>query len=550
MNSGPCLSMHRMRSRKSFRHSLPEFSPAVWGGVLSSAAFCRGLRGERVGVAETEEPYQPTLCSDRPSEHLLHLLWQRQELLRQPLMALDQQPVTIYRRGRWGRGSGPDFVDAKLRLGDGPIRVGAVEVHVQSSDWFRHGHDQDAAYSKVLLHVVWHNDLGARALVDVNGREIPQLALSAALPTPLAEVQRLLEDERRPIGHEAMVTPCQQALLEMSAETIGQLLDLAGEERWRQKANRIALRVGRRGVEQALYETLMESLGFQGNRMPFWQLARLAPVARIREAFATVEPPPIQLQAILYGVSGFLRHWQTERRSFAPVCEAYVATLTTYWEPVASRFPECLDERQWRTVGIRPANYPQRRLAAAGYLLAGLTRQSLMDYCFTPIRPIEPHAPGQQLLHCLRELAGRLRVTGEEDFWRRRHAMAGREHSRPSDLLGPGRAMTMVVDVLLPAAAALAQLDCEASALEAIRALYACHPRLPSNEITREMVRQFFGANRARAAVVNSACRQQGLIQLYREFCLNDLETCEECALPRLVARLERLRRDIPPEVP
>ena len=40
----------------------------------------------------------------------------------------------------------------------------------------------------------------------------------------------------------------------------------------------------------------------------------------------------------------------------------------------------------------------------------------------------------------------------------------------------------------------------------------------------------------------------QGLIQLYRDFCLNDLETCQECALPRLVARVERLRRGIPPE--
>ena len=71
----------------------------------------------------------------------------------------------------------------------------------------------------------------------------------------------------------------------------------------------------------------------------------------------------------------------------------------------------------------------------------------------------------------------------------------------------------MVVDVLLPAAAALAQLGCEPSALEAIRALYVCHPRLPSNEITREMLRQFFGADRPSTALVNSACRQQGLIQ-------------------------------------
>ena len=245
--------------------------------IFDCRLFTGGFMAQCSGVAEPDEPYRPTISGDQPSEHLLHLLWQRQDFLSQPLMALDQQAVTIYRPGRWSRGSGPDFLDAKLRLGDDPIRVGAVEVHVQASDWFRHGHDQDPAYAKVLLHVVWHNDLGARELVDVNGREIPQLALSEALVTSLAEVQSLLEDERLPTGHGAMLTPCQQSLLEMSAETIGHVLDMAGEERWRQKANRIALRVERRGIEQALYETLMESLGFQGNRMPFWQLAQISP---------------------------------------------------------------------------------------------------------------------------------------------------------------------------------------------------------------------------------------------------------------------------------
>ena len=167
---------------------------------------------------------------------------------------------------------------------------------------------------------------------------------------------------------------------------------MAGEERWRQKANRFALRVERRGVEQALYETLMEALGFQGNRMPFWQLARLAPLAQIREALGAVESTPIQVQAILYGVSGFLQRWQTERRRHQPARDTYVDTLAAYWEPVSTLFPECLDERQWRTAGIRPANFPQRRIAAAGYWLASLTQHSLMDSCLAPIRSLHGQA--------------------------------------------------------------------------------------------------------------------------------------------------------------
>jgi hypothetical protein len=519
-------------------------------GLFLSAVLYRALRDESTGVAEREEPYQPISGHDQPSEHLLHLIWQRQDMLRQPLMTSDHQSITVYRPGRWSRSRGPDFLDAKLRLGDDPIRVGAVELHVLASDWFRHGHDVDPAYTRVLLHVVWHNDLEAQVVVDASGREIPQLALSGALTTPLAELQSLLDDERLPTGHGAALTPCQRSLLEMIPETVGRLLDMAGEERWRQKANRFALRAERRGVEQALYETLMETLGFQGNRMPFWQLARLAPVARIREALATVQPTPTHVQAILYGVSGFLQRWHTERRRPHQARDDYVATLATHWEPVATWFPEHLDERQWRTAGIRPANFPQRRIAAAGHLLAGVRQHSLMDYCFTAMRPIEAYAARDQLRRCLKELARRLHVAGDEDFWGRRYAIDGQEQNRPIDLLGPGRATTMVVDVLLPAAAALAQLGYEPIALEAARALYVSHPRLPPNEVTREMLRQFFGADRARAAIVNSACRQQGLIQLYRDFCLNELETCQECAFPRLVARLEGVRRDILPAGP
>jgi hypothetical protein len=517
--------------------------------IHAQSALYRYLRDEVARVTEHEEPYEPTSGRDDPPEHQLHLLWQRQELFRQPLMTSDRQQVTVYRTGRWTRGSGPDFRDAKLRLHDGPIRVGAVEVHVLASDWFRHGHDQDPAYTKVLLHVVWHNDLGARRVVDASGRQIPQLVLSTSLTTTAAEWQGVLDDERLPTGSTPSITPCQRSLQEMTPETVGHLLDMAGEERWRQKANRFALRAERRGIEQALYESLLEALGFQGNRMLFWQLARLAPVERMRGVLAGGQPTAIRVQAVLYGVSGFLRHWQAVRRTDRQDVDAYLAVLTGHWEPVAALFPEQLDERQWRTAGIRPANFPQRRIAAAGHLLAGLSQHSLMDRFLEPLRTLEARASSRQLRRCLRDLARRLRVPGEADFWGRRYALTGPEQGRSIDLLGPGRSTTMVVDILLPAAAALAQLGREPIPLAVVRELYRCHPRLPTNEVTRDMERQFFGVGHAHPTVVDSACRQQGLMQLYRDFCLNESETCQECALPRLVARLEQLRRDIPPAV-
>jgi Protein of unknown function (DUF2851) len=518
--------------------------------LFPHACLYRQLRGTIPGVGDPEEPYRPAPARDQPTEHLLHVLWLQQELLRQPLVTLDNRVVTVYRPGRWSRGSGPDFLDAKLQFDDGPMRVGAVEVHVCASDWARHGHDRDPAYAKVLLHVVWRNDLDTPTIISASGSRIPQLELSTCVGIPLAELQEMLDDEGFPEGRTATLTPCQRSLQALAPETIGQLLDMAGEERWRQKASRFALKVERRGVEQALYELLLEALGFKGNRMPFWQLARLAPVARLREALGTPQPSPLQIQAILYGVSGFLRRWQTDLKRGSAEGRAYVETLQSHWEPLAQLFPEHLGERSWRLASLRPANIPQRRIAAAGYLLSGLMHQSLMDLLLAPLRELPTNAPSAVVRRCQRELAYRLRVSGEADYWRRRYAIDGLSHGQSVDLLGLGRAATMVIDVVLPAAAALSQLGHEQISLATVRALYLSHPRLPANEVTREMMRQFFGSDRVRAAVVNSACRQQALQQLYNDFCLNELETCQECAFPRLAARLEGLQTHALREVP
>lgn len=516
----------------------------------SLASRYRQLREALWHVTEPRAPYAPISVPDEPTERLLHVLWMRQGFFRQPLKTLDHRAVTVYRPGRWSRGSGPDFVEAKVRFEADRLRVGAIEVHVWASDWVHHGHDHDPAYNEVLLHVVWKNDTPDMTVVNAQGQPIPQLELAAFLERPLAELQETIDVDSVRQEVAATSTPCQRSLQQMPPETIGRLLDMAGMERLHQKANRFALKVERRGVEQALYEWVLEGLGFQGNRLPFWELARLAPLARLRSALASCEPTPQHIQAILYGVSGFLAQWRADGKKIDTESRGYVESLLRLWDPMAHLFLEHLGERQWRTAGIRPANFPARRIAAAGYLLERLAQHTLMESLFVPLRELPEDTPPAALLRCQRHLRQRLQVTGESDYWRHRYTLGGGRLSRPVDLIGPGRAATLVIDVLLPAAVALIELDQEPSSSVAVRRLYLHHPRLPLNEVTRETMRQFFGADTRRAMVVTSACRQQALIQLYRDFCVSEQETCQECAFPRLAARLEGLQRDAPPGSP
>ena len=52
----------------------------------------------------------------------------------------------------------PSFFAARIRIGNATV-VGPVELHIKTSFWYKHAHQHDANYDKVILHVVWEDDL-------------------------------------------------------------------------------------------------------------------------------------------------------------------------------------------------------------------------------------------------------------------------------------------------------------------------------------------------------------------------------------------------------
>ena len=96
-------------------------------------------------------------------------------------MTSQNEKLLILDVGRHNHLAGPDFFNAKIHINE-QLWAGNVEVHVNASDWFIHGHEKDPNYENVILHVVWTDD------IEIKRRDntlIPTLALKGYISDAL-----------------------------------------------------------------------------------------------------------------------------------------------------------------------------------------------------------------------------------------------------------------------------------------------------------------------------------------------------------------------------
>ena len=94
---------------------------------------------------------------NRVSEELLHFVWQHRYYNTTGLTTEAGMPLFVDYPGDHNKHQGPDFLHARLHIADSPLN-GPVELHLKTSDWYRHRHDDDPHYQNTILHVVWEND--------------------------------------------------------------------------------------------------------------------------------------------------------------------------------------------------------------------------------------------------------------------------------------------------------------------------------------------------------------------------------------------------------
>ena len=293
-------------------------------------------------------------------EKLLHFAWKHKILPLRPLLTTEGESVEVIDPGQANRNQGADFFNAKVKIGQ-TVWAGYVEIHVKASDWFRHGHHEDARYNNVVLHVVQTADAQA---VTQDGKALPTLQIDFPAHM-LTRYQELCQTDDYP--------RCHRVVASIPSLKVHSWMEQLLAERLDGKSARILKRVkeSRGDWEQAAFATLARSFGFGINGELLEEWAAHVPLA----AAAKHRNNLLQVQALFLGTAGLIGHLGAHDACDAQKAEAEYAYLAHKFSLPAP--PPFL----WRYLRTRPYNFPHVRILqlAAVFHHGGAQLHSLLE---------------------------------------------------------------------------------------------------------------------------------------------------------------------------
>jgi hypothetical protein len=257
------------------------------------------------------------------------------------LHTVDGEPVEILFPGRLNKNQGPDFSDAKIRVGT-TLLAGSVELHLKTSDWQRHKHGQDKNYQNVILHVVLQHD-------QLFQNPIPVLELQHRIPSLLLENYTALMNAPSFI-------PCASTIKHTRELTWLNWKERLVAERLTRKAATVleGLEQTGRHWEETFWRLLARNFGIKVNADAFEELARSLPVNLLAKQRASIH----QLEALLLGQANLLPE----------PADDYTKLLREY-NFLKQKYELAPINTPMHFLRMRPGNFPTVRLAQLAMLL-------------------------------------------------------------------------------------------------------------------------------------------------------------------------------------
>ena len=398
------------------------------------------------------------------------------------LQTTEGESVEVVATGYRNTDAGPDYTEAKIQIGD-KLWAGHVEIHVKSSDWNRHGHQNDKAYKNVILHVVFENDM------KVN--DIPTLELKGHFD------ETLFANYQRFISSKGWIS-CERNISTVPVFTRLSWLDRMAVERLENKSETVnkILESNQFDWEDALYKLLMRYFGLKVNNEAFETLANILPFKTLLKHADNL----LQMEAMLMGCAGFLEHDFKEdyplllKREFA-VMKAKFNLLTM---PV----------ERWKFMRMRPSNFPTLRLAQMAQLIH-------KNGClFSKVREAKNAAEVKALFD-----------VKASDYWETHYRIEAASEAKPKHL-GDAAADILIINAVTPLLFCYGKLHKDESVCESAMRLLE-ETEAEDNAIIRHFAQYGIKAE--------NAMQTQALLHLYNMYCKR--KRCLECRIGAVLLR-------------
>lgn len=280
-------------------------------------------------------------------EEFLYYIW-KYRLFNKNIHTNDEESLQIIKTGERNHDSGPDFFNAKIKIGK-TTWAGNIEIHINSSDWYKHHHHEDKAYNNIILHVVYKNDV---SIFRENGEKIPAIEL-------INEFDIKLLDRYNDFMSSKTWIPCEKLIHFTDSFIIFSWLESLLIERLEKRSLQIIsnLENNKNNWEQTFYEHLAMNFGFKLNSEAFAMLARSLPIKYLLKH----KNNNFQVEAMLFGQAGLLKERFTETYPFELKKEYQFLQNKYSFNPI--------DVHIWKFLRLRPSNFPTIRISQFASLI-------------------------------------------------------------------------------------------------------------------------------------------------------------------------------------
>jgi hypothetical protein len=284
------------------------------------------------------------------TEDFLQYLWKYKKIEFSDLKTTRHEELILQQVGAHNtENSGPDFFNARLII-NGQKWAGNVEVHIKSSDWYAHNHENDPAFDNVILHVVWEDDI---EIFRKDNTIIPTLQLKDYIKEELLSRYKKLfhKNTKQWIG-------CNKQLPEVSGFVLSNWQERLYLERLEKKSTLVLelLRDSENNWQAVLFKLLAKNFGLKINGAAFLSMASSIDFTVLRKCTDNLK----QLEALFYGQAGFLD---------IDIKEEYFNTLKSEYQFLKNKFKLSTNRvGLFHFFRLRPPNFPTIRLAQLAML--------------------------------------------------------------------------------------------------------------------------------------------------------------------------------------